>query len=368
MTVAFIAMVLSGIGSRAVAETAQPEPVLEVFTRPGCSHCARAVEYLDDLRARHPALRLDVHDVVNEPGARDRLRNLAARNGVMTAVPTFVVGEHVLVGFDDASTTGRTIERWLDEAGAAPETVKIPLVGDVSVRKLGLPLFSIVLGLVDGFNPCAMWVLLFLLSLLINLHSRRRMALIGGTFVVVSGVAYYAFMTAWLGVFIFVGMSRWLEAVLGLVAIAAGSIHLKDAIAPHHGLSLSIPERAKPGIYARVRSIVYAENMTAALAATIALAVVVNLIELACTAGLPALFTQILAAHGLSWWQHQLYVLLYIVAYMLDDTLMLALAVITLSRRKVQERAGRVMKLVSGAVMVALGVLLIASPQWLRFT
>jgi len=348
------------------AENRDP-PVLEVFTRPGCSHCARASEYVNDLRARRPEVRVIVSDIVADPGARARLRELADRHGTMMAVPTFSVGDHVLVGFDAAATTGQTIERWLDEQHDTLDAVELPLVGQVRVRELGLPMFAVVLGLVDGFNPCAMWVLLFLLSLLVNLQSRRRMAAIGGTFVLVSGVAYYLFMAAWLGMFLLVGVSRWLEAALGLVAVAIGAVHVKDFIAPHRGLSLSIPERAKPAIYARVRRIVYAENLTGALVMTVALAVMVNLVELLCTAGLPAVFTQVLSAHGLSWWEHHAYMLLYIVAYMLDDTAMLAIAIITLSRRKVQARAGRVLKLVSGAAMITLGLLLILRPEWLRF-
>jgi hypothetical protein len=308
-----------------------------------------------------------VYDIVGDPAARERLRALAERHATMMAVPTFLIGDRILVGFDSAATTGRTIERMLTEQPASVDTVDVPILGALRVRELGLPLFSIVLGLVDGFNPCAMWVLLFLLSLLVNLRSRRRMAAIGGTFVLVSGAAYYLFMTAWLGMFLWVGVSRWIEATLGAIAIVVGTVHLKDFIAPGHGLSFSIPERAKPGIYARVRRIVYAENLTAALAMTVALAVMVNLVELLCTAGLPALFTQILSAHGLSWWEHHAYMLLYIVAYMFDDTAMLLLAVITLTRRKVQERAGRVLKLVSGVAMVGLGLLLILRPEWLRF-
>lgn len=345
----------------------QDTPTLEVFTRPGCSHCARAREYVRELRARRPDVRVVTSDIVADAEARARLREIAERHGTMMAVPTFVMGDRVIVGFDSAVTTGKLIEGWLDEEQQPLDEVDIPLFGEVRVRELGLPAFSVVLGLVDGFNPCAMWVLLFLLSLLVNLRSRRKMAAIGGTFVVVSGVAYYVFMSAWLGMFLLVGVSRWLEATLGVVAILVGTVHLKDFIAPGRGLSLSIPERAKPRIYARVRRIVYAENLRAALAMTVALAVMVNLIELLCTAGLPAVFAQILAAHGLSWWEHHAYMLLYIVAYMLDDTAMLVLAAITLSRRKVQERAGRVLKLVSGAAMVGLGLLLILRPEWLRF-
>jgi hypothetical protein len=162
-------------------------------------------------------------------------------------------------------------------------------------------------------------------------------------------------------------VSRWLQAGLGVVAIGVGAIHVKDFLAPHHGPSLSIPERAKPRIYARIRRIVYAENFAGALTATVVLAVMVNLVELLCTAGLPALFTQILSAHDLAWWEHHAYMTLYILAYMADDAVMVAIGVITLSRRKVQERAGRVLKLISGAVMILLGALLVLRPEWLSF-
>ena len=367
LAVAFVLMLASAVLAPARADAAPSVSVVEVYTRPGCIHCARATEYLQDLQARRPHLRVVMFDIAADPDARQRLAELAERHGAMMAVPAFVVGERMAVGFDDAATTGALIERWLDDQPGGLEVIDLPVFGQVRVGELGLPLFSLVLGLVDGFNPCALWVLLFLLSLLVNLHSRRRMAAIGGTFVMVSAVAYYAFMSAWLGMFLVVGVSRWLQAGLGLVAIAAGSIHVKDCLLPHRGPSLSIPDRAKPKIYARVRRIVYAENLAGALAATVALAVIVNLIELLCTAGLPALFTQILSAHGLAWWEHQLYMALYIVAYMFDDAMMLALAVVTLGRRKLQERAGRGLKLVSGAVMIVLGVLLIVRPEYLSF-
>jgi glutaredoxin len=342
-------------------------PVVEVYTRPGCTHCARAKDYLQELRARRPDVQVVDFDIVADLDARARLYTLTDQHGLMMAVPAFVVGDRLIVGFDDASTTGVMIEHWLDDEHGELDVIELPVFGQVHVRELGLPLLSLTLGLVDGFNPCAMWVLLFLLSLLVNLRSRRRMAAIGGTFVVVSGLAYYLFMSAWLGMFLVVGVSRWLQATLGLVAIAVGSIHVKDCVWPHHGPSLSIPEKAKPKIYARARRIVYAENLSGALAAAVALAVMVNLIELLCTAGLPALFTQILAAHGLSWWEHQAYIALYVLAYMFDDSVMVLIAVVTLSRRKVQERAGRALKLVSGGVMVILGLMLLLRPEWLTF-
>jgi len=255
------------------------------------------------------------------------------------------------------------------ESGADVETkdqIEVPLFGRLSASKLGMPLFTLAIGLIDGFNPCAMWVLLFLLSILVNLKDRRRILAIAGTFVIVSGLAYFAFMAAWLNVFALIGYLRPIQIVLALMAIVIGSIHTKDFFAFKQGLSLSIPESAKPGIYARVRSIVTAEHIGGAVAGAITLAVLVNIIELLCTAGLPALYTNILMQQGLSAAGRYAYLGLYIAAYMFDDTLMVAIVVTTLSKRKLQETQGRWLKLISGAAILLLGVVMLFRPEWLH--
>lgn len=134
-----------------------------------------------------------------------------------------------------------------------------------------MPVFTLAVGLVDGFNPCAMWVLLFLLSILVNLRDRRRIIAIAGTFVIVSGLAYFAFMAAWLNVFLLIGYLRPIQVVLALIAILIGAVHVKDFFAFKQGFSLSIPESAKPGIYEKIRKIVAAEHLTAAVAGAIVL-------------------------------------------------------------------------------------------------
>jgi hypothetical protein len=181
----------------------------------------------------------------------------------------------------------------------------------------------------------------------------------------VSGAVYYAFMAAWLNVFLLVGRSTALRIALGGTALVIGAINVKDFLRPQQGVSLSIPESAKPGIYARVRAVMHADTLMPSLAAVTALAVVVNFIELLCTAGLPAMYTAILTQHDLTPSAHYAYLGLYIVAYMADDTLMVATAVVALSSRKLTEPAGRGLKLVSGAVMLALGATMILRPEWL---
>ncbi len=252
-----------------------------------------------------------------------------------------------------------------NSARAMSDGLTLPWFGEVRVSTIGLPLFTLSVGLVDGFNPCAMWVLLFLLSVLVNLGDRFKMFVVAGTFVLVSAVAYFAFIAAWLSVFQWVGLLRSVQVVLALVAIAIGVVHVKDFFAFHCGLTLSIPESAKPGIYARVRRIVMAESVWTALAGAIVLAVLVNFVELLCTAGLPCLYSQILTMQQLPWWQEYLYLSMYIAAYMFDDSLMVAGVVLTLGRPKMQEVHGRWLKLLSGAVILALGIVMLFRPEWL---
>jgi hypothetical protein len=257
-----------------------------------------------------------------------------------------------------------------EEANQAPtpppeDAIDLPWLGRIQASTLGLPLFTIAVGLVDGFNPCAMWVLLFLLSVLVNLHSRWKILAVAGTFVVISAAAYFAFMAAWLNVFLWVGLLPWVRVTLALFAIAMGVIHVKDFFAFKQGVSLSIPESAKPGIYERVRRIVTAENIAGAVMGAAVLAVLVNMIELLCTAGLPALYTQILTAQQLPMLLNYSFLLLYIAAYMLDDTLMVGLVVVTLERHKMQETHGRWLKLVSGSVILLLGVVMLVQPAWI---
>lgn len=362
-----LAVVIGGAVVAAPSAHAAEAPRLEVFVKPGCTFCDRAKVWVVELAARRPDVTIVLHDISADATARARLFALAEAANTVPAVPAFVVGDRVLVGFDDASTTGATVEAWLAQRDVRADTIDLPWLGGVRIADLGIPAFTVLVGLVDGFNPCAMWVLLLLLSFLVNVKSRRRMALIGGTFVAVSGVVYYVFMAAWLGVFMVVGMSRGLQIALGLIAFAIGLLHVKEAAASHRGPSLAIPEAAKPRIYARIRRILRAEHLPAAIAATVGLAVMVNLVELLCTAGLPAMYTQILTAQGLPTWQYYGYLALYIAAYMFDDALMVTIAVVTLSKRKLQERGGKILQLVSGAVMIALGVLLLVRPEWLSF-
>jgi len=337
--------------------------------REGCPHCADAKVFLAQLASERPALRIVVRQVDADPAARDELTALSQAAGVWPpGVPTFVIDDQILIGFDDADHMGRELRALVDaapRASPAQPQVESELLGTLSASRLGLPLFTLALGLLDGFNPCAMWVLLFLLSLLVRLRDRRRMALIAGTFVLTSGAVYYAFMAAWLNVFLAVGFSDSVRVGLALLALAIGAFNVKDFVMPGRGPSLAIPSSARPGLAARMARLRDAPTLPAMLLGVAALAIAVNLVELLCTAGLPAVFTAVLAQQGLSPAAHHAYLGLYILGYIADDSLMVGIAVMALASGKLDERGGRVLKLLSGAVMLALGAVLLLRPQWL---
>jgi glutaredoxin len=367
---------------------AEQSVVVELYSRAGCPRCLQAKEFLRGLQREQPSLRLVERPIDADASARRELeRRLQAAAVKAPGVPTIIVRGHVLVGFDSSHTTGASIRRLLSSPPSLPPTASSAAAcsiepapfcdagaeqqvasrwfGPLSVSRLGLPLFTLALGLLDGFNPCAMWVLLFLLGMLAGQRDRKRMAVTAGTFVIASGAVYYAFMAAWLNVFLLIGVSRAVQTVLGGIAIVMAALNLKDFVAFGQGPSLSIPAAAKPSIYARVRRVLRADSLGASILGVAVLAVLVNFVELLCTAGFPAVYTSVLARQQLSPWARALYLGLYNLAYVADDALVVTLAVLTLSRRRMAERTGRWLKLLSGVVMLLLGALLLFKPEWL---
>lgn len=360
-----VAGTTDGAAAPAGQELSRDTVMLEVFVREGCPHCAAAEEFLPDFAAERPWLRLVYRHVDRDPAARADLMRRSEAAGVWPpGVPTFALQGRVMVGFDSAGESGAALAAFVDDTAGSSDSIETRLFGALSASRLGLPLFTLAIGLLDGFNPCAMWLLLFLLSLLVHLRDRRRMALIAGTFVLVSGAVYYVFMAAWLNLFLAVGMSLALRWLLAAVALAIGVINLRDGLRRGDGFVLSIPDTAKPGLYARMRRVLQAQSLMPALLAVAVLAVVVNFVEIICTAGFPALYTAVLAQQQFAPASHYAYLALYIFGYILDDSIMVAAAVIALGARRLTPRMGQALKLVSGAVMFLLGVVLLLRPAW----
>ena len=362
-------------------EDGRPRLHLYFFWSLKCPHCVEARPEVEALARDHAWIILHSHELSRQRENVERYVALADSLGQQAqSVPAFVYCGRMSVGWDsrDALLTGLQACRERVAAGGAADAangdvaaaqdaaLRLPLLGTLDARAFSLPVLTVLIAGMDAFNPCAFFVLLFLLSLLVHQRDRRRMALIGGVFVLFSGLMYFAFMAAWLGLFRIMGSLPWITGAAGALACLIGAINIKDFFAFKAGVSLSIPEARKADIFRRGRAILAAGSLPAMLAATVLLAVAANFYELLCTAGFPMVYTRLLTMQVASPTQHLLYLALYNVIYVLPLLLIVFAFVRTLGAHKLDEREGRLLKLLSGLMMLGLGLLLLLVPEWLN--
>ncbi|HOI42356.1 MAG TPA: hypothetical protein PK523_05365 [Elusimicrobiales bacterium] len=342
---------------------------LELFYSHDCPHCHDAMKWLAMISPRYPGLRLSKYEIKRDAAGRELfLKRLAERGARPEGVPTFVLDGKVMVGFLKGQTDLELEGEFKRLAGEdcscrRQNEINIPFLGPVDPASVSLLQFSAVLGLLDGLNPCAMWVLIFLMSLLVYTRSARRMALIGGVFVAVSGLIYFAFMAAWFNIFLVIGYARWITIGLGFIAAVMGLINLKEIFFFKKGVSLMISDSAKPKIAERIRRIMASDKPAVMIAGTALLAVFVNLIELACTIGLPAIFTRVLSLNQASVLEKYYYMAVYNLAYVVPLAVIVTLFVLTMGRYKMTEGHGKILKAISGVLMLLLGALMIFKPE-----
>ena len=257
----------------------------------------------------------------------------------------------------------RRRERRAAAAAGAPGTVlALPLLGRTDLTAMPLLALTVILGALDSFNPCAFFVLFSLLGILVHAQSRKRMFFIGGVFVLFSGIVYFVFMAAWLNVFLYIGELQAVTTAAGVLALCVAGINIKDFFLFKRGISLTIPESRKPGLFGRMRGLLSETSVPAVLLGTVVLALAANTYELLCTAGFPLIFTRILTLNNLRPLEYYLHLALYNVVYILPLAAVVAVFSFTLGSRKLSEAQGRIMKLVSGLMMLGLGAVVLVDP------
>lgn len=337
---------------------------LHVFFHPDCPHCHDALAFLKT----QPQIAYEAHDVSQGDNAA-LLRREAQRLGVADdelGVPLFVRGARYLLGFDNAETTGRDIIALAGEGqaagagGGAPRRIRLPLVGEIDPAAYSLAALAVVMGLADGFNPCAMWVLVYLISLILATQDRRKVWLLVGTFVLASGVLYFLFMTAWLKTFLLIGYIRPLTQFIALLAIGFGADHLFGLAASRGVVACEVvaPER-RAGAMQWARDIVAAPVGLVSVVLIVGLAFTVNAVEFVCSAALPAIYTHILALTPLSAVAYYGYMTLYVLAFMLDDLAIFGFAAFA-AQRIADARYAAFSRGVGGAVLIGLGAWMLA--------
>jgi hypothetical protein len=245
--------------------------------------------------------------------------------------------------------------------------INLPILGKIDAYKISLLALTVILGLLDGFNPCAMWTLLFLIGLLLGMKDRKRMWVLGSTFIIASAFVYFMFMSAWLNFFLFLGFIVWVRIVIGIIALLGGGYRLKEFLFNKESSCKVTSHENREKVIQKLKSAVGEKSFSLAMGGIIVLAFMVNLVELICSAGLPAVYTQVLAMNDLSVWQYYLYLLLYIFFYMLDDLLVFIIAMITLEITGLSTKYLKFSQLFGGVIMLIIGLFLIFKPQWLMF-
>lgn len=368
---------------------------LYLFHNYDCPHCAEEKLYLNELEQEYDNLEIITYEVKKDEENREMLKAfLISNDWDIRGVPLTVIGTNYFIGYNDdigikircainyysenehrdlvGEFLGTSEVRKDLEDNFDPNSCKfkIPIIGEVNPKNISLPLASIVIGLVDGFNPCAMWVLIFLISLMIGMKNRKRMWCLGIAFLVSSAIVYFAFMYTWINVAGMFTSTKIIEILVAIVALLGGGINLyhfiKEVRTKDVGCSVTNNDKKKK-IMLRAKEIVTENSFLLALGGVIVLAVSVNIIELACSAGLPILFAQILAMNDLSNTQILFYNILYIIFFLIDDLIVFIIAMTTMKLTGISNKYNKYAHLIGGLIMVGIGILMIFFPNLLKF-
>ena len=334
---------------------------LHVFVHPDCPHCHEALRFLRS----HPEIAADVHDV-SIPANEHLFRTVARELGLPEStlgVPLFVFGDRHVLGFDRAEMSGAALLALVEsgeQSAAPPRIIDLPVFGEIDPTHYSLLALTVVMGVADGFNPCAMWVLIYLISLIAGLNDRAKIWWLVGTFVVTSGILYFLLMAAWLNMFLVVGYVRPLTELIALAAIGFGISHLYELVWTRGAIECEVGDIGeRQRTVARIRDVVAAPVGLGSLVLVTGLAFAVNAVEFVCSAALPAIYTHTLALSDVSVVGYYGYIALYVVFFMLDDLIVFGLAAFAI-QKIINTRYAVLSRLAGGVVLIGLGVWMLA--------
>lgn len=378
----------------------------------GCPHCAAEREFLASMEQIYPNLEVRTYEVYYTEGNLDIMDKLAVGNGFEAAgVPIAIVGDKNWIGFSESY--GREIEEAIktcsveackdpaegilsaeeiaagvplaqiqEEFGSSSEasqptepttsetnesfgvyTLFIPLIGQVDLEKQSLAIATLLIAFVDGVNPCSIWALTMLLAITLHTGSRKKVMIIGIVFIFVTAMIYGLFILGIFSALTLLSSLGWIQIIVSLVALFFAIINIKDYFWYKEGLSFTISDDSKPGLFQKMRKVVDAsDSFWGLVGATVVLAAGVSLVEFACTAGFPVVWTNLLSAHQVTPATFILLLLLYLAIYQLDEFAIFITAVVTLKSSKMEEKHGRILKLIGGTLMLSLAIAMLIDP------
>lgn len=379
---------------------------LYFFHGDGCPHCADEEEFLekyDDSNLK--VVRYEIW--YNEENSSFLNEISKSMEFDIQGVPVTIIGNTVISGYNDS--IGRKIDRAIkyyendsnnyrdavseiqagtyvkekeedipeeEEEGSFEKeeekldeelTVSVPIFGEVNLKKVSLTSGAVIIGLVDGFNPCAMWVLLFLISILLGMKDRRKMWAIGLSFLFTSAFVYFLILISWLNIVAKISTIIWIRNIIALVALGGGIYNIYKFFTSKDSGCDVVDDKKRKTIFSKIKNFCKEKNIFLAIGGACLLAISVNVVELACSAGLPLIFGQLLALNGVSGIQGIYYTLLYVLFFMIDDIVIFAIAMFTTKIAAISTKYNKYSHLIGGLIMVIIGLLLLFKPGILMF-
>lgn len=367
-----------------------------------CPHCKEEIKLLNELNEYYDNINIYKYEISNDNNSV-LLSNIGTLLDVkITGVPFTIIGNKYFVGYSSENSkktfistikyfstysytdvVGKYIkennfpnseEIILPTDGITPDispeeynknyanyTFNLPIIGQVDTSKLTLPLTTIVIGLVDGFNPCAMWILLFLITMLVGLNDRKKMFILGLSFILTSGVVYFLIMLLWLDLSKLLINVSYIRIIIGLTGIIIGSINLLKGLKKEKGCTI-VEDKKRNKIITKIRSFTKEKNMFLCILGVVTLGVSVNVIELACSLGLPLIYTEILSLANITKLESIIYLIIYIFFFLIDDIIVFIIAMFTLKVTGLSNKYSKLSKILGGVILILLGVLLIFFP------
>ena len=373
------------------------EKVIDIylFHSESCPHCKAEITFLEDYILENKDVRLHLYEVSRNKENSDMHDDIMEVIGKTRGVPYTVIGSEFRSGFGE--NTKNEIKKLVNyyrendykdyvsailsgevtkdnfkvdkEEVVLDESVSVPFLGKVDPKKVSLPIIAVVIGLVDGFNPCAMWVLIFLITMLLNMKDKKRMWILGITFILTSGAVYFLFMDTWRHIVFGISDINYVRVSIGIFAIGAALYNLRNYYKDKQkeaGCEI-VDNKKRKKIIDRIRKFTKEESLLLAMIGVMVLALSVNIVELACSAGLPLMFTQILAINELSTLDSTIYMLIYILFFLIDDLIVFTIAMTTFKVTGITTKYTKYSHLIGGLIMFILGLLLIFKPEWVMF-
>lgn len=373
---------------------------LYFFHGDGCPHCAEENILLNKLKKKYPDLTIIKYEVWNNKENQILMEKVKNKYNIdSNGVPLTIISSTGIVGYTDSNDIKleRIISFYLDNPTKNEDivskiknntiknkkivnqfekedkktntesTLKLPFIGKVNMKNVSIPTAAAVIGLVDGFNPCAMWVLLFLISMLLGMKNRKRMWILGITFLLTSAIVYMAIMLSWINIVVNISTSIIFRNMIAIIAIIGSLINLRSFYKSKESGCEVVDSKKRKKIFTKIKKFTTEKSFILAILGIMGLAVSVNVIELACSAGLPLIFSQILALNKITGLESFFYTIIYIIFFLIDDIVIFVIAMVTTKVAAISTKYNKYSHLIGGILMLLIGLLLIIKPEWLMF-